>query len=147
MHLLRVKPKLMEDIMIEIKRLLVCYLIGAVFILPSCSLFVGSTQPLTITATDPNAVISVDGLPLGNGTVTTEVKRNRSHSIMAKTADGRAGSAHVGTQISTTCVLDIVGGLFLLVPFLGVVSPGFWSIDQEQVVVVVPPPPPSTGNK
>lgn len=130
--------------MTGIKKLLVFYLVLA--ILPGCSLFVGSTQPLTITATDPNAEISVDGQPLGNGTVTTEVKRNRSHAIMAKTADGRAGSVHVGTQISTTGVLDIVGGLLLLVPFLGAVSPGFWSIDQEQVVVAVPPPP-STVNK
>ena len=60
---------------------------------------------------------------------------------MAKTSDNRAGTATIGTKISTTGVLDIVGGCFLLVPFLGLVAPGFWSLDTDQVAIAVPPPP------
>ena len=84
----------------------------------------------------------MDGAPVGIGTVTQDLKRNRGHAIMAKTSDNRAGTATIGTKISTTGVLDIVGGCFLLVPFLGLVAPGFWSLDTDQVAIAVPPPPP-----
>ncbi len=107
----------------------------------SCSLFVSSTEPVVINASDPSAQISVDGAPVGIGTVTQDLKRNRGHAVMAKTSDNRAGTATIGTKISTTGVLDIVGGCLILVPFLGVMSPGFWSLDTDQVAIAVPPAP------
>ncbi len=60
---------------------------------------------------------------------------------MAKTSDNRAGVATIGTKISTTGVLDLVGGILILVPFLGLLSSGFWSLDTDQVAIAVPPPP------
>jgi hypothetical protein len=107
----------------------------------SCSLFVSSMQPVAITASDPTAQIFVDGSPVGTGTVTQDLKRDRGHAFMAKTSDNRAGTATIGTKISTTGVLDIVGGFFLLVPFIGLVSPGFWSLDTDQVAIAIPPAP------
>jgi hypothetical protein len=121
------------------KDVLIYYLVIAILILPGCSLFTGSMQPLTVTATDPTAEISIDGLPVGQGVVVTNVKRNRSHAIMAKTKDGRVGGVSVGTKISTTGILDIVGGVLFLLPLLGLLGPGFWDLDQDQVIVVVPP--------
>lgn len=120
-------------------RLLATVLIVTSAVSPGCSLFVGSKQPVAINATDPDAELFVDGAPVGRGTATVDLKRNRSHAILAKTEDGRSATANIGTQISTTGVLDIVGGLILLVPFLGVVAPGFWMLDTEQVYLPVPP--------
>lgn len=109
----------------------------------SCSLFVSSMQPVAITASDPTAQIYVDGSPVGTGTVTQDLKRNRGHSIMAKTSDNRAGTAIVGTKISTTGILDIVGGVLWVVPFVGLLSPGFWSLDTDEVAIAIPPAPPA----
>ncbi|MCI0589622.1 MAG: hypothetical protein L0323_22635 [Planctomycetes bacterium] len=103
-----------------------------------CSLFVGSTQPVIITASDPSAQIIVNGQVVGTGTATVQLRRNRPHSVMAKVGD-RAAAAAIGTQISTTGILDIIGGAIFLVPFFGVLGAGFWSLDQESVVLALPP--------
>jgi hypothetical protein len=102
-----------------------------------CSLFVSRHQAVTITASDPNGRIIVDGAEVGTGSATPMLDRTRSHGVLVKTADGRNGAAAIGKRISTTGVLDIVGGCIFLVPFLGVFGPGFWELDPEQVVVSV----------
>jgi len=103
----------------------------------SCSLFVPSMTALSITASDPRADIYVDGAQVGRGTASTRVKRNESHSIMAKVGD-RVGVANVGTSVSATGILDIVGGVFFLIPFIGIAGPGFYSLDSNHITVVVP---------
>jgi hypothetical protein len=68
------------------------------------------------------------------------LKKNKGHVVVARVGD-RAGTAIIDKSISTTGVLDIVGGLLILIPFLGVVSPGFWTLEPETVVVAIPPAP------
>ncbi len=114
--------------------------ISSLFAAPGCSLFVGSLQRVAITATDPSAEIIVDGQPAGKGSVVLDLPRDRSHAILARAGD-RVGMAQVGTVISTTGVLDIVGGVLFLFPLLGLLGPGFWSLEKDSVVVPVPPPP------
>ena len=103
-------------------------------------MFASSTQPLTVIPSESQAQVYIDGQLVGQGTVTQNVKRNRSHSVMAK-VDGRTGVAHVGSKISTTGVLDLVGGFLLLVPFIGIAGPGFKELDQDLVSVAIPPAP------
>jgi hypothetical protein len=103
---------------------------------PGCSLFVPKLQPVKITATDPTAEILVNGKSVGTGTVAVQLERNKGHTVVAK-ADGKTGAAAINRKISTTGVLDIVGGIFLLVPFLGLLGPGFWELDPDDVTVQV----------
>jgi hypothetical protein len=98
-------------------------------------------QPVSIQASDPRAELYVDGQHVGTGATTVQVKRNRSHAFMAKLGD-RTATASLGKSVSTTGVLDIVGGFFFLVPFIGVVTPGFWELDSETVMLGLPPAPP-----
>jgi hypothetical protein len=121
-------------------RSLLCGSLALALLLQSgCSLFVGSRQSVTITPTDPAAEITVDGQTVGRGTVAVQLRRNQSHAIMAK-IDNRVGTCNLNTEISTTGILDIVGGCFFLVPFLGLLGPGFWKIDPDNVIVYVPQP-------
>ena len=103
----------------------------------SCSLFVPSMTSLSITASDPRADIFVDGAMVGRGSVSTRVKRNESHSVMAKVGD-RVGVASVGTSVSATGILDIIGGVFFLVPFIGIAGPGFFTLDSNHLSIVIP---------
>jgi hypothetical protein len=109
--------------------------IVALIIMPGCSLFVKKEQAVTIRATDPNADIYVDGANMGKGTLSLTLDRTRSHTVTAKTADGKAGAAAINKKVSGTGVLDIVGGIFFLVPFLGLLGPGFWELDPDSVTV------------
>lgn len=109
----------------------------SLFLTSSCSLFSSGTQHMTIQPSDPRAEIFVDGAPVGKGTVSVPMKKKRSHTVMAKCGDS-TGVAHIDRSISTTGVLDIVGGVLILVPFLGVLGPGFYELEPEHVVVAVP---------
>jgi TRAP-type mannitol/chloroaromatic compound transport system permease small subunit len=40
--------------------------------------------------------------------------------------------------MSTTAMLDIVGGIFFLFPFIGLFGPGAWDLDSTNVVIAVP---------
>ena len=106
---------------------------------PGCSLMVPRTTTLTITASDPDAEIYVNGALVGRGVATPKVARNESHGITARVGD-RVGAASVGTRVSALGVLDILGGILWLVPFVGIAGPGFFELDSTAVTVMVPPP-------
>ena len=114
-------------------------LVLSVALFSSCSLFAPSTQAVTMTATDPAAEIFVDGNSVGRGSASVQLRRNQSHTVMARVGD-RVGTASIGTTVSATGVLDIIGGIFFLFPFLGLAGPGFWSLDPNAVTIAVPPP-------
>ncbi|WP_290564896.1 hypothetical protein [Akkermansia sp.] len=107
-----------------------------VFSLVSCSLFSSGKQTIKIVANDPNATIFVNGEPVGKGIVTTTLKKNKSAAITAKSGN-KNGVAVVDSELSTTGVLDIVGGCIFLLPFLGFCSGGAWQLEQETVAVNV----------
>src|SRR5688500_18551177 len=88
-----------------------------------CSLFVGPTQSVTIRASDPNAKILVDGQEVGTGTVAVGLDRRRMHTVVATSPTG-SGAATINKRISGLGVIDVIGGCFLLVPFLGVLGAG-----------------------
>jgi hypothetical protein len=39
----------------------------------------------------------------------------------------------VRTHITTTGVLDAIGGFLFLVPAIGLISPGAWELDQKEI--------------
>lgn len=103
-----------------------------------CSLLVGSSEKVFISATDPEAMIYVDGNFVGRGRVFAELVRNRDHAVLAKAGD-RTGVAYVGTRISDAGVADIVGCALILIPCVGLGGHGFRSLTPSNVLVVVPP--------
>ena len=119
-------------------RLLGLFLAGLVLFTPSCSVFASRLQTVTIRASHPQAEIYVDGQFLGKGTVSADLERDRSHAVTAKVGD-RTSSAHIDTTVSGTGVLDIIGGFIWLVPFVGLFSSGFWSLETSSVEILVPP--------
>ena len=103
-----------------------------------CSLLRSSVQTVAVSASDSSAELFADGQHIGTGVATASLKRNESHTFMAKTSDGRAGTASLGRSMSTTAMLDIVGGIFFLFPFIGLFGPGAWDLDSTNVVIAVP---------
>lgn len=41
----------------------------------------------------------------------------------------------VGNHFNETGVLDVVGGCLFLVPFIGLATPGAWSLDETDVTI------------
>lgn len=103
----------------------------------SCSLAVASHQPINIIPSDPRAEVYVDGNLIGTGPQTVDLDKSESHSAMAKCGDS-AGTGEIRTSLSTTGVLDLIGGIIILVPFIGFVSPGAWKLSPTTLSVAVP---------
>jgi hypothetical protein len=106
---------------------------------PGCSFLVPAKQELTIVPSDEQAEVFVNGEKVGQGRTVVKVKRGKDYAVLARVGD-RAGTATVTRKISGAAIADIIGGCIILVPFLGIFSPGFWQLDPSAVTVVVPPP-------
>jgi hypothetical protein len=110
----------------------------AILLLPGCSCMKPSMQSVSITSSDPEAEIFADGQHVGKGVATAQLKRDETHTFMAKAPDGRAGTAQIGRSWSSTATLDVIGGVFFLVPFIGLLAPGAYDLDSTHVEVAVP---------
>lgn len=117
-----------------LRRVLVAAVGASILVTQGCSAFKPKHESVLISTPQPGAQIEVDGRPVGNSPVTVELQRNKSHSIVARQGS-RTGTAQIGTKISTTGILDIVGTFLLIVPVIGIFTPGFYDLDQTNVVV------------
>ena len=108
-----------------------------------CSVFVPHTQRVSVTAWSPQAVITIDAVPVGPGPVTAAVARNRAH-VFSATLAGRTETVVVDKHVSATGVLDIIGGIFFLVPVIGTFAPGFYDLNTTRVTLPPTPAPATT---
>ena len=105
-----------------------------------CSFFVDPRQDVTLEASDPQARLFVDGREVGTGKAVVSLKKNDSYSVRAESADGRIAGGRIRRNISTIGIVDIVGGVIWLVPFLGALAPGFWQLEPDYYFLRLPEP-------
>lgn len=114
---------------------------AAAFILATggCSAFRSSTQILTINTSVPDAIISVNGASVGRSPLSTPVRRNRDVTIQAY-KDGYVPVGRViGNHFNGTGALDAVGCVFWLLPGIGLLSSGAWSLDETNIMLQLYP--------
>lgn len=112
-------------------------LVVSLLMLQGCSMFAGSTQRFSVNTSEPDAQIFINGEFAGTGSVTREVKRDQTVSVMAKKDGYYPVTRDVGIQMSSTGVLDIVGGCIFLLPFIGLAFPGSHSLNMDSVSLVM----------
>ena len=105
--------------------------------LAGCSLAAPTTKSIDIIPSEPNAEVFVNGNLVGMGPQTVELSTGSAHSVMAKCGRS-AGTETINRRLSGTGVADIIGGLLILVPFLGLTADGAWTLSPETVTVGVP---------
>jgi hypothetical protein len=94
-------------------------------------------QRFSVTASESDAKIYVNGDYAGKGNVQTRVPRNHDVSVLVKKEGYLPVSKSIGTDFSITGILDIVGGCIILIPWLGLLFPGARSLEQTNVAVVL----------
>jgi len=102
-----------------------------------CSTFVPHTQKVTVTASEPDAKIFINGDYVGIGRGETKVRRNRDASVMVKCDGYYTATRMLSTTMSGVGVVDIIFGWVWLVPWLGLLSPGSREIDNPNITVVL----------
>lgn len=120
------------------KRVISIILVVSLSLLQSgCSAFRSGTQRITVSTSEPDAKIYINGAYVGEGTVMTRVPRDESVSVMAKKDGYSPCSRHIGTKMSSTGILDIVGGCIIILPLFGLLFPGCHELDQNNVCIVM----------
>jgi len=112
-------------------------LISFTILQTGCSTLVSGTQRLRVTASESDAKIYVNGAYVGEGTATTRVPRNENVAIMAKKDGFRPASQEIGTKMSNTGILDIIGGCIILIPLIGLAFPGSHALDSNNVNLIM----------
>ncbi|MBM3788965.1 MAG: hypothetical protein FJW35_01290 [Acidobacteria bacterium] len=111
-----------------------CLVIGS----PGCSLFVPHTQLVTVTASEPDAEILINGNLMGQGRAQAPVPRNRDATVTAEKPGFRPTQRHISSHLNAAGILDIVGGVIFLIPFIGLFSPGAHSLEETNVFLTLP---------
>jgi len=124
--------------MLVVRKVVLITLIVAIVMLHSgCSTVVPHKQKFTVTSSESDAKIYINGEYLGKGNVETRVTRNRDVSVLVKKDGFTPVTRNIGTDFSMTGILDIVGGCLILIPLLGLFFPGARSLEQTNVAIVL----------
>jgi len=102
-----------------------------------CSAFQPKMQSVTVSSLPSGANIEINGQRYGPAPVTMELERNKDHTIVA-TSGTRSAVRNLDSKFSKTGILDVIGGIFFLVPLIGLATPGAWELDSTNVVMQVP---------
>ena len=111
--------------------------ISIVFLQSGCSAFASSRQPFTVTSSERDAQIYINGDLIGSGTVKTSVPKDKSVSVMVKKEGFYSTTREIGTKISSIGMLDLIGGCIILLPLIGLAFPGSHELDQSNISVVM----------
>ncbi|MBU1863645.1 MAG: hypothetical protein KKH94_08295 [Candidatus Omnitrophica bacterium] len=98
-----------------------------------CSLFVEPTQMITVTASEKDADIYIEGIIVGQGTVSKSVASNRAISVMAWREGYRPAVQTVRRKMSKAGILDTIGGHFFLIPYVGLLAAGAWELQETDI--------------
>jgi PEGA domain len=104
-----------------------------------CSAFKASTEVVSVTADPPDAEVYINGNLAGHGSASQPVKRSENVQIMVRKGGFETEQRSIGTHMSTTGVLDIIGGVLFLVPFIGLATDGSRDLDQTNIAVTLRP--------
>jgi len=103
--------------------------------LTGCSLFGPSHQTLSVQCSEPHAKVWIDGGYEGEAPVHASVIRNHTHGILVKKEGFQTSNRIVDYKMSTTGVLDLIGGCLFLVPAIGFTSPAAFSLDDSTIII------------
>lgn len=103
----------------------------------SCSIFSPGEKQVRVRSNYPDAELRADGAYIGRGEATVMLAKNRGHTISAHRGEQEERMS-IGSHISATGILDIVGGFIIIVPFIGLFSRGAWTLDHDTVTIDLP---------
>lgn len=120
------------------KIFMLCISVMLAAAISGCSLFVPHTQTVNINGQPAGAQIIVNG-NVYRAPCTVTVPKNKMLNINV-THDGYYPySLMTSYSLSTTGMLDLVGTFFFLVPALGFISPGAFTLDTDSFYYVLTP--------
>ena len=107
--------------------------------LNACSFFASSRQSITIMSNIPDSEIYVNAQKVGVGVTQTLVKREAGTQIMAKKEGYHSAYYTLDRELRTIGYIDIIGGCFWWIPFIGLLAPGAYAVYPKNIVLELVP--------
>lgn len=104
-----------------------------------CSFLASSNQKITIMSNVPDAYVYVNAKKIGTGNLSTVVRRESGTQIMLTKEGYQPAYYTLDRELRTIGYIDIGAGAFLLVPFLGLLAPGAYTLYPKNVVLELQP--------
>ena len=101
-----------------------------------CSAFRAHNQTMNINCSPEDAILMVNGQRHSSPTQ-VRVKRNRDVSLQAHKEGYAPCQRTIGHHLNETGTLDAVGTLVFLLPAIGFLTPGAWSLDETDVDITL----------
>ncbi len=104
-----------------------------------CSFFAPSKQTIHVTSTPDGAKVLAGGQPVGQTPVQFEAHRGDNLLIEVQKAGYQTQYRTTSRTLSSTGILDVVGGFVFLVPLTGLLSSGAWKHDPDKYGIILEP--------
>jgi hypothetical protein len=116
------------------KIMVVCCFILVVTNLVGCSAFKSHDQSVSISCVDQDIVLMVNG-QITKCPTQLNLPRNRDFSVQANKSGCFPYNRSIGHHFNTTGTLDAIGTLLILVPGIGLLTPGAWDLDETSLTI------------
>ncbi|MDR4478502.1 MAG: PEGA domain-containing protein [Nitrospira sp.] len=120
-------------------RALVAFLIVSHLTVTGCSIFGGSTQPLSINSDPPGANVLINGTVVGTTPLQQQVSRRGDLTVDVQKSGYQSQRRSTSRKLSSLGFVDVIGGAFLLLPLLGLIAPGAWEQDPSTFGLTLEP--------
>ncbi len=98
-----------------------------------CSMFLApQSETFTVNSNQSGAKVTVNG-QTASAPATFNLPGNKRVDVTVSKKGYETYNTSVGYSISSYGLLDIVGGVFFLVPLIGLISPGAWQLETSTV--------------
>lgn len=102
--------------------------------LAGCSILRPVNQTLHVDCAQPGVQLKVNGAP-HSCPADVPVRRNKAVNVLASKEGFPVQQRTVPFHISTTGVLDLAGGIIILVPAIGLAFPGAFNLDTTELYI------------
>ncbi|TKB90401.1 MAG: PEGA domain-containing protein [Nitrospira sp.] len=97
--------------------------------LAGCSFFGGSSQNFTVSSSPTGATVRINGQQIGVTPLQHQVPRRGELLVEVEKPGYKSQFRQTSKKLSGLGIADVVGGSVILLPLIGLVSPGAWEQD------------------
>lgn len=101
--------------------------------LSGCSFFGGSSQNFTVSSNPTGATVRINGQPIGVTPLQHQVSRKGDLLVEVEKTGYKSQFRQTSRKLSGLGIADVIGGAVILLPLIGLVSPGAWEQDPSVI--------------
>ena len=123
--------------MLRIMRQALCALLGLTQV--GCSCFMPWCQDVVVSGSPGDAEVRIKGEGTRRAGGVFSLRRDRDYSGSVVREGYQEEYFHISSQVNAMGVLDIIGGCFWLLPFVGLGFPGSHSLERDHYIYDLKP--------